>query len=154
MLTFTGEEKRINAVFVATGLGDYDSHKKVYSQSERMIYRNAVINPGRHYSTHSGKYTCPVSGLYFFSYSIQGDDIKQGWRNSQASASLLKDGTRMSQIYVDSENNANIDISLSRSDIVQFNEGERVWVESCCHRNRIFGHPRNNIFSGLLLYMV
>ena len=149
----TEKETRVDAVFVASGLASDAQTTKVYSAGERMIYRNAVINPGQHYSTSTGEYTCPVTGTYFFTYSIYGDNVKDGWRYSRATASLYREGTQISRIYFTNYNSEQIDITLSRSDIVQCSKGGRVWVQSVYGSNHVWGAGIYDMFSGVLLYI-
>ena len=151
MYCVTEKETRSDAVFIARRLYT-GSYYATYSSSERMIYLDAVINPGQHYSTSTGEYTCPVTGTYVFTYSIYAYDIKDGSTLSVATASLYMDGTQISRIYLNNENSEDIDISLSRSDIVQCSQGDRVWVQSVYSKNCIWGISVYNMFSEVLLY--
>ena len=147
------KEARVDSVFLARGLADGNNHRKIYNASERMIYRIAIINPGQHYNTSTGEYTCPVTGIYLFTYSVYGSRIKDGYAHSTVSASLYREGTWIRLGYFSNENSEDISITLSHSDIVQCSEGDRVWVQSSHNNNQIYGHFVYNIFSGLLLYM-
>ena len=151
MLCLIEKETRNDAVFVARGLYQSDSYYITYSTGERMIYRYAVINPGQHYNSSTGEYTCPVTGIYLFTYSVYGHAIKDGPTHSRAIASLYRKGAEINRIHFLNNNSEGINISLSGSDILQCSQGDRVWVQNYWGNNRIYGHSVYNMFSGVLL---
>ena len=139
--------------FLARQLYRSGSHDITNRAGERMIYRYAVINPGQNYNSSTGEYTCPVTGIYSFAYSIFGYKVMKGDTQFKADAELYKEGSMVSKIFINSQNSEDIDISLSLSDIVQCRQGDRVWVQSSSNNNHIFGHALLNMFSGVLLYI-
>lgn len=42
--------------------------------AETVVFDNVDVNMANGYSTSSGEFTCPVSGLYFFSFQIHTTD--------------------------------------------------------------------------------
>ena len=145
----TEKETRVDAVFVASGLASDAQTTKVYSAGERMIYRNATINRSQHYNTTTGEYTCPVNGVYLFTFSIGGNNENKEYR---ASASLYKEGTEVSSVFFYNENSETVYDTMSRSDIVSCVKGERVWIQSDYGLNQITGNSVYTIFSGVLLF--
>ena len=136
---------------MAKELYESGSHFITYNYEDRMIYHNAVINPGQHYSTSTGEYTCPVTGFYFFSYSVSGYSIAGTRLGDVACASLFREGARISKISAANFDSEEVDVNLSHSDIIECNEGDRVWVQSCCYNNHIYGEDVFSVFSGALL---
>lgn len=45
----------------------YESASREYMPGEVILFDTINLNIGESYSGQSGKFTCPVSGLYFFS---------------------------------------------------------------------------------------
>ena len=134
-------------MFMARELNRSGSIIITYSARERMIYHEDVINPGQHYNTSTGQYTCPVTGVYLFTYSVYGDNINSGFSNSSASLSLYKEGVLISSMFFMNRNSEFIDITLSRSDIVQCKEREKVWVQGRNDKNIVWGDRFFNIFN-------
>jgi len=45
-----------------------------------IVYQNATVNTGGHYSTSTGKFTAPVAGVYFLYWSAIGNDNADVYR--------------------------------------------------------------------------
>uniref|UniRef100_UPI00398F855D complement C1q tumor necrosis factor-related protein 3-like n=1 Tax=Pristiophorus japonicus TaxID=55135 RepID=UPI00398F855D len=86
-----------------------------------IIYDEVRVNQGQGYSTETGKFTCPMSGLYFFSYSsLPG-------RGVHTNVMLMKNDQEVSCIHsalpVDSS-------QLSeRNVILNLQKKDQVWVQ-------------------------
>jgi len=48
------------------------------SSSGNLIFANVDCNNGSHYNSSNGKFTAPVTGFYYFSYSLLWDDSYNG----------------------------------------------------------------------------
>ena len=152
MFLSTEKQARKESAFFArdvpSGYGD-----DAYKSGDRLVYRDILMNPGGHYSKTTGEYSCKKSGVYYFTYTVYGYQIEDGYSHSQAAASLIKDGTEQSEVWVTNDNTENIDITLSQSLVLQCNAGQKVWLESPYGNNYIYGYSDNNMFAGVLLFM-
>ena len=136
-----------NAIDLISGTGG-----SAYNTGDRLIYQTSVLNPGGHYNNITGEYTCPMTGVYQFVYSINGAYIKQGGGHSRATATLYVDGDMVSEVYYSNGNSANTYLALSHTDIVSCQAGQRVWAQSDGDRNFILSSTTRNVFRGVLLY--
>ena len=109
------------------------------------------INPGGHYSNSTGEYTCPKTGVYLFSFSIIGYEIKQGPLHSVASAQLYRDGDIVSAVLYQNFNWEETSLTISHTDIVACQSGQRVWLQSGFQKTSLGGGFGTG-FGGVLLY--
>ena len=135
--------------FYARGLHT-GSEDDVYWSNEKLVYHTAMLNTGNHYNASTGEYTCPTTGVYVFTYSVFGFNIKQS--GILVAASLYQDGLEVSQVFHANHNSQNTYITLSQTDVVHCKGGQRVWVQSPHIYNRILGVSVRNMFGGVLLY--
>ena len=105
---------------------------------------------GGHYSTSTGIYTCPVSGVYFFQFSIYGHFI-QDVDVARASAILVKEGADLAEVHMFHTGSGGIYNTLSNAMVLQCSAGQRVWVESHHPNNHLFNWQKLNRFSGFLI---
>ena len=125
--------------------------ENAYIGKQKLIYQRPLLNPGNHYSNISGVYTCPTTGVYLFVYSAHGIHIKQG---SKVTASLYRDGERVSELLHTHAATNSTSITLSQAGIVACQTGEHVWVQGEWYSNYIGGRSSLNIFGGVLLYTI
>ena len=117
-----------------------------------MIYQTPLLNPGGHYNSNTGEYTCPKTGVYMFFYSVYSVFVKRGDSYSVLSASLYVNSARVSRVFSRNDNSGWIYITLSHTDIVACQAGQRVWVQSDESGNFIYDYTDTNVFGGVLLY--
>ena len=143
-----GEASAFLAAGVRHGYGD-----NTYQKGDRLVYLDIRVNPRGHYNKTTGEYKCQKSGVYYFTYSIYGYQIEDGYSHSRASARLMKDSVAQGEVYFSNDNTEPIYISLSQSLLLQCDAGEKVWVEGRWNFNSIRGTPELNVFAGFLLFM-
>ena len=148
-------EKEARKVSIFYAIGVQDGHgDSAYQSGDRLVYLKPLANPGGHYNTTTGEYSCEMSGMYYFSYSIYGYHIEDGPGHSRAGARLIKEGVNQGALYVSNGNSEQISITLTQSLILQCNAGEKVWVESGNNNSYIVGFSHLNVFTGVLLFML
>ncbi|TRZ19842.1 hypothetical protein HGM15179_007269 [Zosterops borbonicus] len=90
---------------------------------EVLKFDDVVTNLGNHYDPTSGKFTCQVRGIYFFTYHIlmRGGDGTSMW------ADLCKNGqVRASAIAQDADQNYDY---ASNSVVLHLDSGDEVYVK-------------------------
>ena len=107
------EVRRLSTFFATSlriGYGD-----SAYQSGDRLVYRDILVNPGGHYNNTSGEYSCEKTGVYYFTYSIDGYRIQHGLAHSRATATLKKDGAGQGEVYYTSYSNESVtDNSVQR----------------------------------------
>ena len=139
-----------SAVFSAYGIHRYENRRVNMDGGQRIIYHYTTTNPGGHYSTSTGIYTCPVSGVYFFQFSIYGYFIRDV-EAAVASAALMKNGNHLAEVVMFNFASEGIHNTLSNAMVMQCNAGEIVWVRSVHDNTRLHNWPALNRFSGFLI---
>ena len=100
---------------------------------------NPSINRGGHYNITSGEYTCPVTGIYFFSLTLGGAlEIGAGIRTENGY--LLRLGRVSPDGY----------IILSSSALYGCTIGEKIFLEAFRYTT-LSNWRNNNVFSGFLI---
>ena len=152
MFLSTEKEARQASTFFARGVRDgYEDD--AYKYQDRLVYTEIRVNPGGQYNKNTGEYRCEKTGVYYFTYSVYGYNIKNGSTHSLVSVGLMKDSVQQGEVKFSNDNTKRIYISLSQSLILQCNAGEKVWVESRWDNNYIYGDSDRNVFAGILLFM-
>ena len=141
----------MGASFSAYGIHPTDMTYVRKHRNDRIIYYNSNFNPGGHYSNRTGEYTCPVTGQYFFTFSVYGENIKNGHTNVIINARLVKQGRNMAEILFFNDNRLGVHSTQSNSAVVDCAAGEKVWIENPHDNTRLFNWPSLNIFSGFLI---
>ncbi|XP_078419746.1 uncharacterized protein LOC144693706 [Cetorhinus maximus] len=109
-------------------------------------FSKIFYNDQRHYNEETGKFTCPYSGVYFFSYhiTVYTKDVKVG---------LYKNNKVIIFTYDQFQNN-NVD-QAGGSVAIHLDEGDEVWLQVYGDNtfNGIYADNNNDsIFTGFLLY--
>ncbi|RMC18765.1 hypothetical protein DUI87_04661 [Hirundo rustica rustica] len=101
----------------------YVGLKSPHEGYEVLKFDDVVTNLGNHYDPASGKFTCQVRGIYFFTYHIlmRGGDGTSMW------ADLCKNGqVRASAIAQDADQNYDY---ASNSVVLHLDSGDEVYVK-------------------------
>ena len=125
----------------------------VKNTSDRIIFINVTVNMGNHYNSTTGEYTCPINGLYFFSFMVQGSTISSSLGQFGPFCSLVYNGNNVARARLDNANSEQINAVLSGSAVVNCKARYKVWVKSTKNNNRLFSvrdFP-GNVFSGFLI---
>ncbi|XP_072350009.1 complement C1q-like protein 2 [Scyliorhinus torazame] len=124
----------------------YAGLKKPHEGYEILKFDDVVTNVGNHYEASTGKFTCTVPGIYFFTYHVlmRGGDGTSMW------ADLCKNGqVRASAIAQDADQNYDY---ASNSVILHLDVGDEVYVK--LDGGKVHGGNNNkySTFSGFIIY--
>ncbi|EPQ14623.1 Complement C1q-like protein 4 [Myotis brandtii] len=113
---------------------------------EVLRFDDVVTNVGNAYEAASGKFTCPMPGVYFFAYHVlmRGGDGTSMW------ADLMKNGqVRASAIAQDADQNYDY---ASNSVILHLDVGDEVFIK--LDGGKVHGGNTNkySTFSGFIIY--
>ncbi|XP_060588238.1 complement C1q-like protein 4, partial [Ruditapes philippinarum] len=97
-----------------------------------MSFTTVITNEGSGFDTSTGRFTCPVSGLYYFSLHI----IKRGISSvSWAGCSIYLNGSPKVRAYTDPQNGVNGadngSYGVSTSVYLLLKVGDVVTIEQC-----------------------
>uniref|UniRef100_A0A8C6WJU1 Complement component 1, q subcomponent-like 4 n=1 Tax=Neogobius melanostomus TaxID=47308 RepID=A0A8C6WJU1_9GOBI len=101
----------------------YAGLRRQHEGSEILKFDDVVTNVGNYYEPSTGKFTCPLPGIYFFTYHVlmRGGDGTSMW------ADLKKNGqVRASAIAQDADQNYDY---ASNSVILHLDVGDEVCVQ-------------------------
>uniref|UniRef100_A0A8C3XXE1 Complement C1q like 2 n=1 Tax=Catharus ustulatus TaxID=91951 RepID=A0A8C3XXE1_CATUS len=113
----------LSAAFSGPRIAFYVGLKSPHEGYEVLKFDDVVTNLGNHYDPASGKFTCQVRGIYFFTYHIlmRGGDGTSMW------ADLCKNGqVRASAIAQDADQNYDY---ASNSVVLHLDSGDEVYVK-------------------------
>ncbi|XP_060631494.2 complement C1q-like protein 2 [Anolis sagrei] len=124
----------------------YVGLKSPHEGYEVLKFDDVVTNLGNHYDPASGKFSCQVRGIYFFTYHIlmRGGDGTSMW------ADLCKNGqVRASAIAQDADQNYDY---ASNSVVLHLDSGDEVYVKLDGGKAHGGNNNKYSTFSGFLLY--
>ncbi|KAK0141706.1 Complement C1q-like protein 4 [Merluccius polli] len=132
--------------FYSPKIAFYAGLRKQHEGSEVLKFDDVVTNVGNYYEPSTGKFTCPLPGIYYFSYHVlmRGGDGTSMW------ADLKKNGqVRASAIAQDADQNYDY---ASNSVILHLDVGDEVCVQ--LDGGKVHGGNNNkySTFSGFLIY--
>nr|XP_015822389.2 complement C1q-like protein 3 [Nothobranchius furzeri] len=140
----TGEELSVGAQ--GTRIAFYVGLKNPHEGYEVLHFDDVVTNLGNSYDLATGKFTCKVSGIYFFTYQVlmRGGDGTSMW------ADLCKNGqVRASAIAQDADQNYD---SASNSVVLYLDSGDEIYVKLDGGKAHGGNNNKYSTFSGFLLY--
>nr|XP_020462148.1 complement C1q-like protein 2 [Monopterus albus] len=124
----------------------YVGLKNPHEGYEVLKFDDVVTNLGNHYDPKTGKFTCQVSGIYYFIYHIlmRGGDGTSMW------ADLCKNGqVRASAIAQDADQNYDY---ASNSVVLHLDSGDEIYVKLDGGKAHGGNNNKYSTFSGFLLY--
>ncbi|XP_063064275.1 complement C1q-like protein 4 [Engraulis encrasicolus] len=124
----------------------YAGLRKQHENMDVLKFDDVVTNVGNYYEPSTGKFTCPLPGIYYFTYHVlmRGGDGTSMW------ADLKKnDKVRASAIAQDADQNYDY---ASNSVILHLDVGDEVYVQ--LDGGKVHGGNTNkySTFSGFLIY--
>ncbi|XP_017294960.1 complement C1q-like protein 2, partial [Kryptolebias marmoratus] len=135
-----------NATASAYRIAFYVGLKNPHEGYEVLKFDDVITNLGNHYDPNSGKFTCHVSGIYFFTYHVlmRGGDGTSMW------ADLCKNGqVRASAIAQDADQNYDY---ASNSAVLHLDSGDEVYVKLDGGKAHGGNNNKYSTFSGFILY--
>ncbi|GAA6219771.1 complement C1q-like protein 2 [Lates japonicus] len=124
----------------------YVGLKNPHEGYEVLRFDDVVTNLGNHYDPTTGKFTCQVSGIYYFTYHVlmRGGDGTSMW------ADLCKNGqVRASAIAQDADQNYDY---ASNSVVLHLDSGDEIYVKLDGGKAHGGNNNKYSTFSGFLLY--
>ncbi|XP_053168435.1 complement C1q and tumor necrosis factor-related protein 9-like isoform X3 [Hemicordylus capensis] len=114
------------------------------SANAPIKFNKVMYNSLNHYNTATGKFTCPFSGVYYFTYHITVYSYS-------ARVALVKNGNRMIytlDTYQNSEDQA------AGGTILELQKGDQVWLEVVgdSYNGLYADSDDDTIFTGFLLF--
>lgn len=95
--------------------------KSDITEDDVVVFDNTVLNAGSAYNNKTGKFTCPESGTYFFSWTALSDVYKD------FSSQLAINGAPYLVNVVDNDSTDD-HLSSTSSMTVQLVKGDEVWI--------------------------
>ncbi|KAG5262129.1 hypothetical protein AALO_G00292530 [Alosa alosa] len=141
--TETGE---VGAAIGSSKIAFYVGLKNPHEGYEVLKFDDVVTNLGNHYDPSTGKFTCQVSGIYFFTYHVlmRGGDGTSMW------ADLCKNGqVRASAIAQDADQNYDY---ASNSVVLHLDSGDEIYVKLDGGKAHGGNNNKYSTFSGFILY--
>ncbi|CAN9498102.1 unnamed protein product [Ophioblennius macclurei] len=124
----------------------YVGLKNPHEGYEVLKFDDVITNLGNNYDSITGKFTCHVSGIYFFTYHVlmRGGDGTSMW------ADLCKNGqVRASAIAQDADQNYDY---ASNSAVLHLDSGDEVYVKLDGGKAHGGNNNKYSTFSGFILY--
>ncbi|KAM4626789.1 complement C1q-like protein 2 [Discoglossus pictus] len=124
----------------------YVGLKSPHEGYELLKFDDVVTNLGNHYDPSTGKFTCQVPGIYYFTYHIlmRGGDGTSMW------ADLCKNGqVRASAIAQDADQNYDY---ASNSVVLHLDSGDEIYVKLDGGKAHGGNNNKYSTFSGFILY--
>ncbi|XP_030065295.1 complement C1q-like protein 2 [Microcaecilia unicolor] len=136
----------LSAAFASPKIAFYVGLKSPHEGYEVLKFDDVVTNLGNHYDPSSGKFTCQVPGIYYFTYHIlmRGGDGTSMW------ADLCKNGqVRASAIAQDADQNYDY---ASNSVVLHLDSGDEIYVKLDGGKAHGGNNNKYSTFSGFILY--
>nr|XP_033802413.1 complement C1q-like protein 2 [Geotrypetes seraphini] len=136
----------LSAAFAGPKIAFYVGLKSPHEGYEVLRFDDVVTNLGNHYDPASGKFTCQVPGIYYFTYHIlmRGGDGTSMW------ADLCKNGqVRASAIAQDADQNYDY---ASNSVVLHLDTGDEIYVKLDGGKAHGGNNNKYSTFSGFILY--
>uniref|UniRef100_A0A8P4FYK8 Complement C1q like 2 n=1 Tax=Dicentrarchus labrax TaxID=13489 RepID=A0A8P4FYK8_DICLA len=141
-----GETDGVNSTSNSLRIAFYVGLKNPHEGYEVLKFDDVITNLGNHYDPSTGKFTCHVSGIYFFTYHVlmRGGDGTSMW------ADLCKNGqVRASAIAQDADQNYDY---ASNSAVLHLDSGDEIYVKLDGGKAHGGNNNKYSTFSGFILY--
>ncbi|KAK7823856.1 hypothetical protein U0070_020527, partial [Myodes glareolus] len=124
----------------------YAGLKRQHEGYEVLKFDDVVTNLGNHYDPTTGKFTCSIPGIYFFTYHVlmRGGDGTSMW------ADLCKNNqVRASAIAQDADQNYDY---ASNSVVLHLEPGDEVYIKLDGGKAHGGNNNKYSTFSGFIIY--
>ncbi|XP_061654154.1 complement C1q-like protein 3b [Phyllopteryx taeniolatus] len=124
----------------------YAGLKKQHEGYEVLKFDDVVTNLGNHYDPSTGKFTCSIPGIYYFTYHVlmRGGDGTSMW------ADLCKNNqVRASAIAQDADQNYDY---ASNSVVLHLEPGDEIYIKLDGGKAHGGNNNKYSTFSGFMLY--
>ncbi|KAG2457058.1 ADIPO protein, partial [Polypterus senegalus] len=136
--SFIQQEQLIGVVGFHVGLKD-----GFPTPGSPIIFPHVWYNDQDAYSTESGMFTAPLSGLYFFTYHITVFKTDM-WVTLRKNSGIIQ--------YTYNSNDFSKSLQASGSSLLKLNKGDQIWLQVHENRNGLYAdNDDDTTFSGFLL---
>ncbi|KAM8967343.1 complement C1q-like protein 3 isoform 1-T1 [Pelodytes ibericus] len=131
----------------------YAGLKRQHEGYELLKFDDVVTNLGNHYDPTTGKFTCSIPGIYFFTYHVlmRGGDGTSMWadlcKNNQCRN--LRERVRASAIAQDADQNYDY---ASNSVVLHLEPGDEVYIKLDGGKAHGGNNNKYSTFSGFIIY--
>ncbi|XP_070578719.1 complement C1q tumor necrosis factor-related protein 5-like [Ptychodera flava] len=115
------------------------------SSETTVIYNRVISNVGNGYNTSTGKFTCTVSGVYFFMISASS------YTSSNLYLCLMKNSQILACV-MERRSSSGLRGSACNSVIIELQDGDEVWVRLGSGHALFSDGNKYTTFTGYLLY--
>ncbi|XP_078001177.1 uncharacterized protein LOC144453717 [Glandiceps talaboti] len=127
---------------------------KGYSGHQVIVYDKVYSNDGNGYSTSTGKFTCPVSGMYVFMISAMRprlSEMDSNYNSYNLKVCLMKNTTHLPCTYINNEGRRQYG-TASNSVIIDVQQGDEIWIKLYEGYAVYSNDYEYTTFAGYLLY--
>ena len=104
-----------------------------------------ITNDGSGYDPQTGVFTCPTSGLYLFSFTVET------FHTNSAYASLVANGNVIAHAIAEPFHSKQ-DAQGSNAAVLRLKRGNTVWIRATKNTEHVFGGKNGfNVFTGVYL---
>ncbi|XP_038124227.1 complement C1q-like protein 3 [Cyprinodon tularosa] len=134
----------------------YAGLKKQHEGYEVLKFDDVVTNLGNHYDPTSGKFTCSIPGIYFFTYHVlmperQKNRMQKGGDGTSMWADLCKNNqVRASAIAQDADQNYDY---ASNSAVLHLEPGDEIYIKLDGGKAHGGNNNKYSTFSGFIIYV-
>ncbi|XP_055727838.1 complement C1q-like protein 2 isoform X2 [Salvelinus fontinalis] len=142
----TENAEGLESAIGGTKIAFYVGLKNPHEGYEVLRFDDVVTNLGNHYDPSTGKFTCQVSGIYYFTYHVlmRGGDGTSMW------ADLCRNGqVRASAIAQDADQNYDY---ASNSVVLHLDSGDEIYIKLDGGKAHGGNNNKYSTFSGFILY--
>uniref|UniRef100_A0A3B5LJC9 C1q domain-containing protein n=1 Tax=Xiphophorus couchianus TaxID=32473 RepID=A0A3B5LJC9_9TELE len=141
------ELKKKDATIIAFSAATGGSgHIGPFDTDTTLIYRKLIINVGNAYNQHTGIFSAPVPGIYYFTYFYHAGG------SQVVNLSLMKNNEEVVTTY-DHKTSHDVADNGGNAALLQLQQGDQVYVQ-LVENTHIWGGSHGTTFSGYLLHQV
>ncbi|KAL4222494.1 hypothetical protein ACF0H5_018533 [Mactra antiquata] len=120
--------------------------------NQPVVFNKVILNDGGGYSTHTGIFNVPTTGVYLFSWSVTAKKMYDE-HPYEVWVKLVINSNHQLGAVAESRNDT-FDSQGSNSAVVQCTENDEVWISHYSLYPDLFGddNERTTSFMGVLLY--
>ncbi|KAH3811911.1 complement C1q-like protein 4 [Dreissena polymorpha] len=143
-------KKRQSGVMPAFSV--YLSHNSNLGAGQTIVFDQAIINEGNGYNVYTGMFTCPMAGLYLFSFEVMvmgvsDNTVTGAWVDLVVNARNTEDGA------VDAHHQVQ-ELQGGNTVVLRLNVGDAVWLANRGANDHVDGSTglHATSFTGVFLH--
>ena len=131
--------------FSAYAAGDY--HHPNIGETIRFPY--VMTNNGGYYNPSESVFTCPINGLYYFTFDLYSGHLSNGERTA---VHIQRDDKELSEAFCTSYGLDKLYTQCGNSVVIRCDRGQRVFVTAAYSATQLAGVTKRSTFSGFLIH--